>query len=332
MKPRRLLLGWIGLLVAGAALAAEDSAPVYLFTYFTRNGQDGLHLAWSEDGYRWRALREGRPFLPATVGRGEPLLRDPCVARGPEGTYHVVWTTGWNERGIGYAATRDFLTWSEPRELPVMAHEPTARNCWAPEIVYDEARAEFLIFWATTIPGKFPETAGTSEAGYNHRIYATTTRDFTTFTPTRLFHDPGFSVIDATFLRADEAAWWIVKDETVAPPKKHLRLAPVAGLQAARGPLGPPFTPPGVWVEGPTAVRIGADTLVYFDAYRDRRYGAMRSRDLEHWEDVSAWMEFPFEGTPDRMRHGTVLAVPRTLVTALLAAGQPAAPGAGSRP
>ena len=57
-----------------------------------------------------------------------------------------------------------------------------------------------MIFWASTIPGRFPQTAGSSEEKYNHRIYGTTTKDFVTFTPTTLFYDPGFSVIDATFL------------------------------------------------------------------------------------------------------------------------------------
>ena len=33
-----------------AAASAGGSAEAYLFTYFTGNGESGLHLAWSEDG------------------------------------------------------------------------------------------------------------------------------------------------------------------------------------------------------------------------------------------------------------------------------------------
>ena len=83
--------------------------------------------------------------------------------------------------------------------------------------------------------------------------------------------------------------------------------------------LSAPFTPAGVWVEGPTAIRIGDDYLVYFDAYVEKRYGAMRSRDLVTWEDVSSKMTFPDEGTAVRMRHGTVIAVPTAIVDALRA-------------
>lgn len=300
-------------LVATSALHAADTA--YLFTYFVRNGEDGLHLAWSDDGYKWQPVQEGRSFLKPVIGSKEKLMRDPCVVRGRDSTYHMVWTSGWWERGIGYASTRDFITWSVQKEIPVMAHEPAARNSWAPEIAYDDAKGEFVIFWATTIPGRFPETAGASEDDLNHRIYCTTTKDFETFTPTELFYDPGFNCIDATLLRDGGRSWMIIKDETKFPvPAKNIRIGPAAGPRGPFGPLGAPFSPPGLWVEGPTAVKIGSEYLVYFEAYMEKHYRAMRSRDLETWEDVTAQMEFPFEGTPVRMKHGTVIEVPKTLV------------------
>ena len=304
------------LVLTGRLLAADEA---YLFTYFTKNGEDGLHLAWSEDGYKWQSLHGARSVLTPEIGTKEKLLRDPCVARGPDGTYHMVWTSGWWEKGIGYASTKDFITWSAQREIPVMAHEPTARNSWAPEIAYDEATDEFVIFWATTIPGRFPETAGASEDQLNHRIYATRTKDFQTFTPTALFYDPGFSCIDLTLLRAEGKLWAIVKDETKFPePKKHLRAATAESAQGPFGPLGPAFSPPGLWSEGPTAVKVGDSYMVYFEAYMKKHYCAMRSRDLKTWEDVTDQVQFINPGTPERMKHGSVTAVPRSLIEALL--------------
>ena len=49
----------------------------------------------------------------------------------------------------------------------------------------------------------------------------------------------------------------------------------------------------------------------------------MRSKDLKTWEDVTAKMSFPDEGTPVRMRHGTVLAVPADVVAKLRATPTP---------
>lgn len=311
--PARIFIAALAL--AGGTLARAD----YLFTYFTKNGQDGLHLAASSDGYKWEKLNEGNSYLTPKVGKSK-LMRDPCVARGPDGTFHMVWTSGWNENNIGYASTKDFVTWSEQKEIPVMQHEPSVRNSWAPEIVYDEKRKEFLIFWASTVPEKFRETAGTSESDYNHRMYCTTTKDFATFTPTKLFYDPGFSVIDASFLRTKDKLYLIVKDETRNPPKKYLQIAEAEDLHGPFKNLSAPFTPAGLWVEGPTAIQVGEHYVVYYDAYTKKHYGALRSKDLKNWEDVTAQLALPDEGTPVRMRHGTVIEVPSEIVAKLRSA------------
>jgi hypothetical protein len=310
MKSPRLLAILIFAVTTSAAHAD------FLFTYFTKNGEDGLHLATSADGFTWHRLNEGKSYLTPKVGKSK-LMRDPCVVRGPDGTFHMVWTSGWNENNIGYASTRDFITWSEQKEVPVMAHEPKVRNSWAPEIAYDPKREEFMIFWASTIPGKFTETAGSSESDYNHRMYFTTTRDFVTFAPTQLFFDPGFSVIDATLLPANGRYHLIIKDETRNPPKKYLQIADSADIRGPFSKLSPPITPAGLWVEGPTAVKVGDDFLLYYDAYQTKHYGAMRSRDLKSWEDVTSKLVLPDEGTPVRMRHGTVIDVSPDLVARL---------------
>jgi len=304
-----------GAILAAASVAAQ-AADNYLFAYFTENGQDGLHFARSTDGYKWDKVAGGRSFLTPVVGNSK-LMRDPCIVRGPDGTFHMVWTSGWNENNIGYASSKDLVNWSPQQQVPVMAHEPGSLNAWAPEIVYDDRRGEFLIFWASTIPGRFPATDGSSEDKYNHRMYATTTRDFKTYTPTKLFYDPGFSVIDATFVNFKGKNHLLVKDETRNPPKKHLQVADAPDLQGPFGKLGAPITPPKLWVEGPTALQIGDDVVLYYDAYITKHYGAMRSRDLVHWEDVSDKMQFPDEGTKKRMRHGTVIAVPEEVVAGL---------------
>ncbi|MDO8539454.1 MAG: glycoside hydrolase family 43 protein [Opitutaceae bacterium] len=308
-------------LVAALACLLPTAGAKYLFTYFTKNGEDGLHLAWSSDGYTWERLNQGKSYLTPKVGKSR-LMRDPCVVRAPDGTFHLVWTSGWNENNIGYASTKDFLSWSAQKEIPVMAHESKVRNCWAPEIAYDEAREEFILFWASTIPGRFPETAGASESAYNYRMYFTTTKDFAAFAPTKLFYDPGFSVIDATFLHADGRHYLILKDETVNPPKKHLRIASADDLRGPFGALSAPFTPAGLWVEGPTVAKVGGYHVVYFDAYKTGRYGVMRSRDLKTWEDITTKLKLPDEHTSVRMRHGTVIEVASEIVARLRSAGE----------
>ncbi|MGC4073712.1 MAG: glycoside hydrolase family 43 protein [Nibricoccus sp.] len=301
-----LALGFMAATVA----SAETPKTAYLFTYFTGNGADGLHLAWSKDGLKWEALGGGKSYLTPVIGKSK-LMRDPCVALGPDGAYHMVWTSGWWENGIGHASTKDFITWSEQQDIPVMAHEPAVRNTWAPELIWDKKREQFLIFWASTIPGKFAETAGASEDDLNHRMYATTTKDWKAFTPTRLWYDPGFSVIDATIVPDGDGYQLVVKDETKNPVKKHLRHASAGDVEGPWSELSTPFTRD--WVEGPTVLKVSDAWIVFFDVYKEKHYGALRTRDWKTFEDITAEISLP-----KGIRHGTAIEVPYAVIERLL--------------
>jgi hypothetical protein len=305
-----LLFAVLAAAPSASAAASEVPENCWLFSYFLSNGEDGLHLAWSRDGYRWETLNGGRSLLEPRVGESR-LMRDPCLMRAPDGTFHMVWTTSWTGRSIGYASSKDLVHWSQQKGLVVMGDEPAALNCWAPEIAWDSRKERFLIFWATTITNRFLQTAGQAEDHYNHRMYCTTTTDFQTFTGTRLFYDPGFNIIDATLLPAEGRFYLVFKDETLRPPRKLLRMAAGDNPDGPFGPPGPPLT--RSWVEGPTALRLGDEYIIYFDCYRDQRYGAVASKDLVHWRDVSDRLVMP-----ERAHHGTVLEVPGAVVRPLL--------------
>lgn len=68
----------------------------YLFSFFRDNGETGLYLAYSYDGLKWTTLNNDKSVLKPQVGK-ERLMRDPCIYRGPDGVFHMVWTTGWRE-------------------------------------------------------------------------------------------------------------------------------------------------------------------------------------------------------------------------------------------
>lgn len=191
-------------------------------------------------------------------------------------------------------------------------YSPGTRNIWAPEICYEPEQQRWLVFWSSTIPGKFPETDHTDDDGYNHRFYGATTTEFRTFSPSRLLYNPGFNVIDATLLRAEGKYYLLFKDERKLPLKKNLRYAVADQPEGPYGPPSEPFT--GDWVEGPSGIKIGNEYLVYFDHYAEPQYyGAVRSKDLRHWEDCSKEVFFP-----KGHRHGTVLRVAQKIAQSLL--------------
>lgn len=291
---------------------ANAQSDIYLFSYFVDNGQDGLHFAYSEDGLKWKAVNNEKSFLTPTVGK-DKLMRDPCIIQGPDGIFHIVFTTGWHDKIIGYASSKDLIHWSEQMAIPVMEHEPTAKNSWAPEVFYDDQKKNYIIYWATTIPGRHSDIADSeSEKGLNHRIYAVTTPDFKTFSKTKLFYNPDFSVIDATILKKNGLYYMFVKNENPKPAEKNIR---VVSSTHASGPFPIKTSPPitgNYWAEGPTAITINDYTYVYFDKYRDHQYGAVRSKDLKIWEDVSGQVSFP-----NGIRHGTVFKVSKQIFNGL---------------
>ncbi|WP_440903429.1 glycoside hydrolase family 43 protein [Catenovulum sp. SX2] len=282
--------------------ATVEEAQAWVFSSFRKNGQDGLHLAYSEDGKNWHALNQDKSILAPTVGG--KLMRDPCIIKGPDGQFHMVWTSSWEDGGIGVAHSADLINWSEQVFVPTMQKYPTAKNAWAPEIIWDPATEQYVIFWASTIPGSYPETEKQADKGWDHRMYAVTTKNFKEYSEPFLLVQPDFNIIDSSIIAYQDHYVMILKDETRYPPAKNLRVA------TSKNILGPwqvedkAFTPEGVWVEGPSMFKKDDWYYVIYDEYTNKKYGMMRTQDFNKWQLVSEQLNMP-KGS----RHGTVLPV-----------------------
>jgi len=284
---------------------------VYLFSYFKGNG-DGLHLAYSLDGLKWEALGRDTVFLKPEVGK-DKLIRDPSIVQDDNGVFHMVWTSGWWDNGIGYASSKDLIHWIEQKYIPVMEKFAAVKNTWAPELFFDRKEKLFYIFWASTVPGAFPEIpTSASEKGLNHKLYFVTTKDFNTFSETRLFYNPGFSVIDGTMMERNNRYYLFVKNENSNPAEKNIRVVSNKKPYKFPNKISAPITG-NYWAEGPAPLQVGDYVYVYFDKYRDKKYGAIRSSDMVNWEDVSDSVTFP-----KGIRHGTAFTVPESVFNQLI--------------
>ena len=282
----------------------------YLMAYFTGDGRDGLRLATSADGLAWEVVQGGNPVLRPLVAK-EQVLRDPHLLRGPDGTFHLVWTASGEEPLIGYATSADLVSWSSQRALPLMTGEAGAVNMWAPKLFHDRMRSRFMIVWSSTIRGRFTDSDASAEEGFNHRIYYTTTSDFTQFAPARILYDPGFTVIDAALARDGARYLMFVKDERRNPWRKHLMLVTASSPEGPWEAASPPITG-GYPAEGPSPIRISRTWFVYFEKYAEHKLGLVMSLDLVRWKDVSDLLR-----PPPYARHGSVLSVPTDLVERL---------------
>ncbi len=268
----------------------------YLFSSFREPATEGLRLAYSTDGYRWTDL--DTTFLKPEVD--DKVMRDPSIVQGPDGIFHLVFTSAWKgTKTFGYASSLDLVHWTAQRTIPAMQHEPATVNVWAPELFYDDAEKQFIIIWASTVPYRFAR--GLEEETNNHRMWYTTTKDFKTFSDTKLFLDPGFSVIDCQIVKRRPKDYvLIIKDNT--RPARNIKVA------FGQHPLGPWSVPSGAFTpnftEGPTVAKVGGEYLVYYDQYREKIYGAMKTKDFVVFDDVTKKVHLP-EGH----KHGTVFTV-----------------------
>jgi hypothetical protein len=277
-----------------AVTVSVAAKPVYFYTSFHEPADEGLRMLYSYDGKEWSDL--DCILLKPEIGK-QKVMRDPSIIQGPDGTFHFVWTSSWaGDLGFGYASSKDLVNWSEQQFIPVMAHDTSTVNVWAPELFYDPATRKFVIVWTSTVPFRFQK--GVEDERNNHRFYYTTTTDFKTFAPTKLFYDPGYSVIDATIVYRGKNDYVLVfKDNT--RPERAIKVA------FGKSALGP-WTDASKGLtdfctEGPTVLKIGEDWYIYYEVYRDGRFEAIKTKNFKSFTDASGEINVPVGH-----KHGTI--------------------------
>jgi hypothetical protein len=260
---------------------------------------EALHLGWSADGRHWEALNGNRPTHP------DMWVRDPFVARGPDGWFHLV-GTGREQKTIQYARSKDLIAWEDERLLPMMASEPRAVSVWAPEFLYDPTHASYFVFWSSSF----------GQHGWDDsRIWQARTTDFLNFTLPALLFDPGYTVIDATILPYEGRHYLFYKDERFGwqhGEHRFIKMAVGAELEGPYELVTEEAITPSI-TEGPSVMRLGDRWQLVYDYCMDNAYGASVSTDLLHWQ-LDPGVSFPANA-----RHGSVFWVTPEELAALRA-------------
>lgn len=297
----------------GRATGAEET--VYCFAYFQggwpTGGSSGVYLSYSHDGLEFLPLNDGEPiFLPPKVGEHEwadhptnDLLRenktrDPSIAYGPDGLFHIVWTTGIETKSIGHATSPDLVKWSTPQRIELWSASDDVSHTWAPEIFYDTAKEHYLVVWASN-PGRG-----------DLRLFYFTTVDFQSISRKQILYYNGDTVIDGAIAWDETGNEYIMAIKDERNGRKNIWLAHSA---ASSGPWecgDRPIIGKGaavdrqLRVEGPSLIKVGRLWHLYYDRYDRGQLSVATSGDLTNWtlriEDAAL----------PRGRHGTVFAAP----------------------
>lgn len=218
----------------------------YLFAHFIgeQSAQtEQIYFAVSEDGLNFRDLNDGKPVLISDVG--EKGVRDPYLYRSHDGNHFYLIATdlsiyhrgGWFKTEQGYYdpsttgshnlvlwESDDLIHWGDARLLPLAPLN--AGMAWAPEMIYHDETEEYIIFFSSSIMN--PETKMKEKP---NAIYYVATKDFITFSETKIFidnqSDPDGKVreiIDTTVIKIGDTYYSASKDGDNAEKNGGIRI------------------------------------------------------------------------------------------------------------
>ncbi|MGN6367384.1 MAG: glycoside hydrolase family 43 protein [Phycisphaerae bacterium] len=217
---KRLLPVLALLTVLASAVRASEPAtqPTAGFLFTTFKGEQSpmteqIYFGLSADGFHWASLNKGEPVLVSTVG--EKGVRDPYLLRTQDNKFVIVATDlsihlnhDWNRathrgsKSIVIWTSADLTHWDGPHLTKVAPDD--AGDTWAPEAIYDDAKKDYIVYWAST----------TGRDDYKkQRIWAARTMDFKTFSEPFIFIEKPNTIIDADIVRDGSTYYRFIKDE-----------------------------------------------------------------------------------------------------------------------
>ena len=128
----------------------------------------------------------------------------------------------------------------------------------------------------------------------------------------KAFYDPGFNSIDGFIVKRDKNDYVLIIKDNRKPGYSDLFC--VSG-PSAEGPYTSPstkFAP--TYSEGPCAVKVGDEWLIYFDVYREGRFGAVATKDFKTFTPIDNQISIP-----QGHKHGTIIKVPESVLLNLKA-------------
>jgi hypothetical protein len=297
----------------------ESDLAGYLMVYF-KDQTHSAYLAISRDGYTYTDLSKGRPIFDGKVLAEQKGVRDPHIARGPDGAFYLAMTDlhiagqraglrdtawerpeeqyGWgNNRAIVLMKSYDLIHWTHAdiridKAFPALGDVGVS---WAPQTVYDAAAGKMMVYFTIRIG---------SGDGDCHIYYSYPNSEFTKLetTPKRV---ADIRCIDADITHIGD------KFHMFYVSKATIRHAVSDKINAGYVTVGDRIDPEKVSTEAPNVFRrLGTDRYVLmYDVYgaRPNNMGFSETTDFETFTDIGHFNEGAMQGTNfERPKHGAV--------------------------
>lgn len=295
----------------------------YLFVHFKeKSTPDGeqVYFGVSKDGFHWEKVNGGNPVLWCyygnkgardftitfckETGKYVILATDLSLAYGLRGKYHNNWEeiSRNGSKCLCLWESEDLLHWTE-QSLVQIGNEDF--GClWAPDIIYDREKQDYLIHWSSS------HVVDNYE---NKAIYCCRTKDFKHFSsPKELYRHPQDGVIDSAIYEKDDRYYLFVKkggadSRNILLNSDHIE-GPYEQIEAFYACME---DPEAEFYEAPTAVCLeDGRWCLFLDYYgvpgEGQGYVPFIAESLESGQFVRADEKFTF---PYGFKHGTILTI-----------------------
>ena len=260
-----------------------NSGSRYLCSCIKQEDTHKVYWAVSEDGFNWAKLAEPLDLFENDLA-GQYLCSD--VMLGPDGKFHALWQMDSRQPAeIFYAFSKDLIHWSKPKTIKPMADQE-AYDIVSPKLFYDHSIAQYIISWAITLKGNYFQ-AYQEDIDDNPRLWYSATRDFETFTPAKVFFEPGYSAQDGLIVQFRTGYALIHNDY-----RKRSKSLRVAFSDTSAGPWQRVMDILPLKSCQPSAVlKTGDEIIVYANSSESVK--ALVTKDFYTWQDCSDYIFFP---------------------------------------
>ena len=242
---------WFEPVETSAANLTGDSN--YLFAYFTGTSIEGqtIHLAVSQDGYNYIALRNNDPVIIPSKGTG--CVRDPYLWYNERDGYYYILATDldFTDTGSDYSdnsesfiiwRSKDLVNWFDETMIDVKAmshligNTDNMQSVWAPQVLHDGT--SFVVYFSLQCE------ATKTPWGWNNLqiVYLRTTDlfDQNAYYEYGVIHDPERHVIDADIIKkpGTNQYYMFYKDESASGGIQSIYY-----MISDNGPTGPYYAP-----------------------------------------------------------------------------------------
>lgn len=298
--------------------AKEKDMSGYLLVYFKDQTQSA-YFAISNDGYTFTDVNNGNPVFDGTKLAEQKGVRDPHIARGPDGAFYLAMTDlhifgqraghrttqwerpqeqyGWgNNRAIVLMKSFDLIHWthSDFRVDKAFPELGDIGCSWAPQTIYDEDKGKMMVYFTIRVGN-----------GDTHMYYSYTDDAFTKLEtkPVRLFDGAG---IDGDITKVNDKFQMFYVSGAKIMHAESDRIN--QGYQAETRRIDPET----VNTEAPNVFkRLGTDTWVLmYDVYgaRPNNMGFSETKDFVNFTDIKHFNEGVMKTTNfTGPKHGAVI-------------------------